>query len=691
MTLFQKNLSAWYQKNARKDLPWRKTRDPYRIWVSETMLQQTQVSTVIPYYQKFLKKFPSVETLAKAPLTAVLDSWSGLGYYFRAKNLHSAAQEIVSRHNGRLPRETSELLKLPGIGRYTAGAVASIAYDRPAPILDGNVIRVLCRYFGIRQDPREAPTQKKLWELSQRLVPSENPGDFNQAMMELGALVCTPRAPACPACPIRSGCRARKLGLQEKIPPPRLTPERKRIRYLCGILEDNEAVLLARRPMSGLLPGLWEFPGGERKPKETESESLTRNFRERLGIDVIPGEFKARIRQTLSHRELEIRAFACRRRSGGIRPRWYTESRWIPKDKLDQVAFTAGMSKLAVGMTTLLLAGCATVAPIDQGEVKSAQEFYQVKSLRHVYDQTLRVRIVGEQIVAALPPQEIQPGNPQPNIGVLLDDLTLTSGRVFGVSGIESDHKSKRGCLVVGVIPNGPSSKAGLKPGDLLLRVGEKETPSVNQAVNAFRRLKPAGRFKPNDSVSLLLEREGVRFERTLTVESKRYPVHFQVEDDPQVNAYAGPGQIVVTTGLLRFIVSDDELAVVMAHELAHLTKGHIAKGMGTGIVSGLLGNIIGGAIDIVLPGVGGTIGQAASAGVQAPFSQDFEREADYVGLKYAYRAGYRIEAGVDFWDRFATELPQSISHSFFNTHPTSPERLLRMKKAIQEIRSQPK
>ncbi|MBI3317834.1 MAG: A/G-specific adenine glycosylase, partial [Candidatus Omnitrophica bacterium] len=194
---FRRQLLAWYLKNHRKDLPWRKTTDPYRIWVSEIMLQQTQVATVIPYYRRFLKRFPTLRSLAIAQATEVVEAWSGLGYYSRARNLHSAAQEVLWWHGGRLPREPEELLKLPGIGRYTAGAIASIAYDRPAPVLDGNVARVLSRTVGIRRKIQDPAVQKKLWATSSALVPPKSPGTFNQALMELGALVCTPKDPQC--------------------------------------------------------------------------------------------------------------------------------------------------------------------------------------------------------------------------------------------------------------------------------------------------------------------------------------------------------------------------------------------------------------------------------------------------------------------------------------------------------------
>lgn len=688
MEKIRKRLLAWYRAHARKDLPWRKTRDPYRIWVSETMLQQTQVSTVIPYYERFLSRFPTVQTLARAPLPKVLQTWSGLGYYSRAKNLHAAAQEVASKHGGRLPEDLNELQQLPGIGRYTAGAVASIAFDRPAPILDGNVTRVLCRYFWIPEDPRGSGIRKQLWNLAQRLVPRDRPGDFNQALMELGALVCVPRSPHCAACPIAFGCEARKRGLQEQIPPPRPEPTRRLIRYLCGVLEKNGSLLLARRPVSGLLPGLWEFPGGELEPKETEAEGLRRHLRRRLGIEVRNPAFQMEIRQTLSHRELTIRAFRCLPPGGQIRPRWYAQARWVPRAQVRRLGLTAGMLKLfeklrpaAAAACLLFLLGCAGPVPrIEPEEVKSSQRYYRVKSLKHLYGQVMRVRAVGEQLLRALPEEVRSSQKPRPSVGLLLDELDPISAGVFGISGTDAQIRAKKACLIVGVLPGGPADQAGIEPGDLLVQVGTQPTPRVAHAAGAFSRIKP------DEAVPLILEREGTRFKWILTAGVRPYPVSFQVAEESAINAYAVPGQILVTTGLLRFVESDDELAVVLGHELAHLTSGHIAKGMAPNLIAGILGATVGTALDIVLPGAGG----AAASGIRSPFSQDFEREADLVGLSYVHQAGYRMEAALTFWDRFATELPASLSQSYFNTHPASPERLLRLKKAIELIRGAP-
>jgi A/G-specific adenine glycosylase len=311
------------------------------------MLQQTQVETVIPYYERFLRRFPSLEALSRAPLIAVLDSWSGLGYYSRAKNLHAGAIQVVRERGGRIPDRPEDLTRLPGIGRTTAGAIASIAFDRPAPVLDGNVLRVLCRYFGIRQDPRRAAVQARLWGIAGQLVPENRPGDFNQALMDLGATLCLPRHPSCPACPIRSGCIARRNGWQERIPPARRQTPKKRVTYLCGILEQDGRVLLARRPLSGLLPGLWEFPGGEHRPGSSHAECLSRLLRERLGVQAEPGQPQAQVIQILSHRRLHLRALRCRWK-GSPRPSCgYIALRWVAPGKLQALSLTAGMRRLA--------------------------------------------------------------------------------------------------------------------------------------------------------------------------------------------------------------------------------------------------------------------------------------------------------------------------------------------------------
>ncbi|MEZ4425760.1 MAG: A/G-specific adenine glycosylase [Gemmatimonadota bacterium] len=251
-------LLAWYDR-ARRDLPWRRTSDPYRVWVSEVMLQQTRVETVIPYYERWLERFPTVSALATADLDDVLPLWKGLGYYSRARNLHRAAQAVLERHGGEVPAEPDALRALPGVGAYTAGAVASIAFGRPEPLVDGNVRRVLSRWYDL-----EAPGDREVWALARDLVDPERPGDFNQALMELGATVCTPRAPRCEGCPVEGSCLARARGTVELRPPPRKRGPVPHVHVLSLVVWTAEArTLLVQRPERGLLAGLWEFPARE--------------------------------------------------------------------------------------------------------------------------------------------------------------------------------------------------------------------------------------------------------------------------------------------------------------------------------------------------------------------------------------------------------------------------------------------
>lgn len=260
----QKPLLAWYRRNKR-DLPWRRTRDPYRILVSEFMLQQTQVATVIPYYRRFLKTFPTVSSLGRAPIQKVLKLWEGLGYYSRARNLHRAAGEILATREGKVPSRPEELASLPGIGRYTAGAIASIAFDIRTPILDGNVRRVLCRLFGIEEDPREPAVRDRLWKEAERILPDRNAGDFNQALMELGATVCLPRNPACPVCPVRISCQAFKHGLQDRLPVRAEVRAIPAHHMFVALIQNGTDLLIGPRPDHGLLAGLWNFPELDRK------------------------------------------------------------------------------------------------------------------------------------------------------------------------------------------------------------------------------------------------------------------------------------------------------------------------------------------------------------------------------------------------------------------------------------------
>ena len=254
-------LLGWF-RGAARDLPWRRRRTPYRVWVAEIMLQQTTVKAVVPYYLRFVARFPTLRRLAEARPQAVLAAWSGLGYYRRARHLHQAARLVASRHGGRLPRGREALLALPGIGRYTAGAILSIAHRLPEPVLDGNVERVLCRLHGVRGDPRRPAVRRRLWDAARALVLAapEAPGDLNEALMELGAMLCTPAAPRCGECPVARACAARAGGFQERTPPAARRAPAVALRARLAYVERGGRVLLRRRGATSLMEGLFELP-----------------------------------------------------------------------------------------------------------------------------------------------------------------------------------------------------------------------------------------------------------------------------------------------------------------------------------------------------------------------------------------------------------------------------------------------
>ena len=295
-------LIAWYERHGR-ELPWRQTRNPYRIWLSEIMLQQTTVAAVIPYYERFLARFPDVAALAAADPESVLELWSGLGYYSRARNLHKAAQQITNDLGGRFPETVEKLQSLPGIGRSTAGAIVSIAYDRPAPILDGNIRRVLTRLMALAEPPRENEAEKKLWLWAQALTPVDRPHDYAQAIMDLGATICLPRQPRCPECPLAALCQARRDGIENDVPRQahrKTAPVRRQVILL---LQRGGELLVARRPEAGLLGGMWEFPCREIATEEKSEQVAAQRLLE-LGCPTVPG-LLGPIRHVYSHFRLQ--------------------------------------------------------------------------------------------------------------------------------------------------------------------------------------------------------------------------------------------------------------------------------------------------------------------------------------------------------------------------------------------------
>ena len=354
MKPFARKLLAWYAKNKRA-LPWRKTRDPYRIWLSEILLQQTRVEAVIPYYEKFLARFPDVFALANAPLDDVLKTWEGAGYYARARNLHRAAKIIAEKYRGKFPREIRELRALPGVGRYTAGALASIAFNADEPLVDGNVARVLCRYFGIREDAKATATQEQLWKHAADLVPRGHAREFNQALMELGATICVPKNPRCLLCPVQKNCVARELGLQNVLPAKRARKALPHKIIAAGVIykhgrSKGDKVLIQQRLSEGLLGGLWEFPGGKVEADESLENCVAREVREELGIEIRVGEKIIAVEHAYSHFSITLHAFRCEFVAGRVKLSSAQKFKWVRPRELERYAFPAANKKIIAAL-----------------------------------------------------------------------------------------------------------------------------------------------------------------------------------------------------------------------------------------------------------------------------------------------------------------------------------------------------
>lgn len=335
-------LLAWIQV-ARRDLPWRRDRRPYAVWIAEVMLQQTQAATVAPYFERWMRRFPDLPTLANAPLDDVLKAWEGLGYYARARHLHQAARQVMAQYGGELPADQRALLSLPGIGRYTAGAILSLAFGQRAAVLDGNVRRVLCRLYDIASDPKETATEAQLWQLATALVEAvaeREAGPLNEALMELGSLICTPRKPDCAACPVADLCLARARGVEAERPVMRPRPQLPHHTAVAGIIQDADgAYLLIRRPATGLLGGLWGFPGGVLAEGEPLDAGLRRTIREQIGVEVLPDAAIGRIEHAYTHFRVTLHAFRCRLIAGQPEPLQCAAVRWVAPAEWNHLAF----------------------------------------------------------------------------------------------------------------------------------------------------------------------------------------------------------------------------------------------------------------------------------------------------------------------------------------------------------------
>lgn len=334
-------LLDWFRLNAR-DLPWRRRRTPYRVAVSEAMLQQTRVDTVVAYYAPFLARFPSFRALAGASIDDVLKQWEGLGYYRRARNLHALARRVIEDHGGRLPRTREMLERLPGMGPYTAAAVASLAFGEDEAVVDGNVRRVLARLFALRSAP---PSRWR--ELAASLLPRGRAGAFNEAMMELGATVCLPRRPRCGLCPLRPACAAYASGDPTAFPEVRPAVRVPHLVVGAAVTwDDRGRMLIARRKDDAMLGGLWEFPGGKRERGETMKACIRRELQEEIGLTVAVGRRLVAVRHAYSHFTIELHAHECRPESGVARPIHCSAVAWIRPDQAGSYAFSRADLKI---------------------------------------------------------------------------------------------------------------------------------------------------------------------------------------------------------------------------------------------------------------------------------------------------------------------------------------------------------
>jgi A/G-specific adenine glycosylase len=347
--LIRRCLLAWFDRS-RRDLPWRRERDPYRIWISEVMLQQTTVAAVVPFYQRFLQAFPTLPSLAAADEQEVLRAWEGLGYYRRARDLHRAAQQLMAEWGGQIPDDPAVLHRLPGMGRYTLGAVLSQAFDRRCPVLEANSRRVWCRLFGRMDDPRRGSARRWLWQVAEALLPTRRVGDFNQAVMELGALVCTPAVPHCEQCPLAGPCTARRLSLQESIPARSPSQRVTSVQEAAVAILRGDEVLLVQRPSTGRWASLWEFPHASLEAGETHDDAARRLVAQLTGLTVDLGPEVMTVRHGLTRYRIALVCFEARYTAGCFHSEFYQQACWVKPEELPRYPSSTPQRRLATAL-----------------------------------------------------------------------------------------------------------------------------------------------------------------------------------------------------------------------------------------------------------------------------------------------------------------------------------------------------
>ncbi len=339
-TAIKLELLPWFAAN-RRTMPWRSNRTPYRVWISELMLQQTRVDQVIPYFNRFMKRFPSMKSLAAASQGDVLKQWEGLGYYSRARNLHKTAQIIANDRKGRFPNTAEEIIKLPGIGNYTAAAIGSLAFNLDLAVLDGNVIRVLSRLFAYTKDTRSTAAKKELQQFADTLLVKGDAGNFNEAMMELGATICLPKNPCCGECPLSRVCLGHESGKPTDYPVK--APKKKVPHIVVGaavVTNRKGEVLIAQRRDKDMLGGLWEFPGGKQETGETIQQCIVRELKEELGINIEIGDFLITVKHAYSHFTMEMHTYFAKIKSGHPRPLECQDFQWLEISNLRKVPYS---------------------------------------------------------------------------------------------------------------------------------------------------------------------------------------------------------------------------------------------------------------------------------------------------------------------------------------------------------------
>jgi A/G-specific adenine glycosylase len=341
------SLLHWFAKNQRS-LPWRKEYSPYQTWISEAMLQQTRTNTVLPYYERWMQRFPDIHSVAAAPEDDVLKHWEGMGYYSRARNIHKTARIVVERFAGVFPDDYDRIIELPGIGRYTAGAIMSLAFNREYPVVDGNVERVFARWFNLEKPVKTKVSQDFINTMAQALIPQGKARDFNQALMELGAVICVPKTPHCQNCPVRMFCASERLGVVAQRPVAGSRKSVVPIEVVLGVLVHRRRVLIQKRPDAGLMGGLWEFPGGKLQNGETPEQALRREFHEELQIDVDPIRKLAVIRHQYTSFRVILHCYLCRfhEHPQPVTLSAAVDCRWVTADELNEFPFPAANRKL---------------------------------------------------------------------------------------------------------------------------------------------------------------------------------------------------------------------------------------------------------------------------------------------------------------------------------------------------------